>query len=98
MMNRKSIIAIVSIALLSLSLLPSAAPAQGGRLRELMMQRRANSAMAESRGPVTLPPDSHLVRDVAYGNDPRQRFDVYIPAHARSEEHTSELKSPLNLV
>lgn len=82
MMNRKSIIAIVSIALLSLSLLPSAAPAQGGRLRELMMQRRANSAMAESRGPVTLPPDSHLVRDVAYGNDPRQRFDVYIPAHA----------------
>ena len=38
--------------------------------------------MSESQGPVTLPSGSRVVRDVAYGNDPRQRFDVYLPTHA----------------
>lgn len=36
------------------------------------------------RGPraVPLPPGARLVRDVAYGPDRRQRFDVYVPARA----------------
>ncbi|MDE2154474.1 MAG: alpha/beta hydrolase [Xanthomonadaceae bacterium] len=33
-------------------------------------------------GPATLPTGIRIVRDVAYGSDPRQRFDVYAPAHA----------------
>lgn len=33
-------------------------------------------------GPATLPAGTRVVHDVAYGSDPRQRFDVYAPAHA----------------
>lgn len=38
--------------------------------------------MMEGAGPATLPPGITVVRNVAYGTDPRQRFDVYAPAHA----------------
>lgn len=31
-----------------------------------------------------LPPDIRIARDVAYGGDPKQRFDVYMPAHAQN--------------
>lgn len=65
-------------------LLPLAAPAQSGALRERMLQQRAAMAQDDLRGPVNLPPDARLVRDVAYGDDPRQRFDVYLPAHVRA--------------
>lgn len=69
-------------ALMVLILLPMVAQAQSSALRERLLQRRAHTEMAESQGPVALPPGSCVVRDVAYGNDPRQRFDVYLPAHA----------------
>ena len=46
-------------------------------------QRMAN-ARAASRQPATtpvpLPAGTRMLRDVAYGTDPRQRFDVYLPA------------------
>ena len=35
-------------------------------------------------GPMTLPAGARVVRDVSYGSDPRQRFDVYIPANAKN--------------
>jgi acetyl esterase/lipase len=38
--------------------------------------------LTQDVGPATLPPGIRVVRDVAYGDDPRQRFDVYAPAHA----------------
>ena len=37
---------------------------------------------AAELGRFSLPPNVRLERDVAYGNDPKQRFDVYIPARA----------------
>jgi arylformamidase len=48
---------------------------------------RSNAAMGEltgeSAGPdATLPADGRVERDVAYGTDPQQRIDVYLPARA----------------
>lgn len=43
-------------------------------------QRRRSAAMPAS---ANLPSGVHVIRDVAYGNDPRQRFDVYVPPGAR---------------
>lgn len=42
-------------------------------------QRRRGAATSGSASP---PSGVRVVRDVAYGNDPRQRFDVYAPADA----------------
>ena len=48
-------------------------------LRERLALRRAASASPDARLPA-LPTGVRLIRDVAYGQDPRQRFDVYLPA------------------
>ncbi len=55
-------------------------------LRDRIIERRqqqqtkqaSEDNMAES-GPAKLPADIQIVRDVSYGNDERQRFDVYSP-------------------
>ena len=51
---------------------------------DAMMQRRA-AAMDEQSDMSTaiLPTGIRVVRDVAYGSDINQRFDVYAPAHAQ---------------
>ncbi len=50
----------------------------GGRFRD----RRGPSGDAAPRSmSVTLPAGVTVLRDVAYGSDPGQRFDVYLPAH-----------------
>jgi len=54
---------------------------QAGPLRGLLMQRRGGMSQRYSRE-VVLPPNVSVQRDVAYGSDPQQRFDVYIPAQA----------------
>jgi acetyl esterase/lipase len=82
MMGRNFRLAFQSFAWMSLVLLPLVATAQSGALRERLLQRHGATAQHESRGPVNLPPGARLVQDVAYGSDPRQRFDVYLPAHA----------------
>ncbi|MGB5853310.1 MAG: alpha/beta hydrolase [Rhodanobacter sp.] len=71
------------VVLSALALLPLVVQAQRATLRERLLQRHADAMMAGTRGPVTLPPDTRVVRDVAYGSDPRQRFDVYVPDHAQ---------------
>ena len=48
-----------------------------GGLLERWRERQAQSAPA-----APLPAGTRVVRDVAYGSDPRQRFDVYAPAQA----------------
>jgi acetyl esterase/lipase len=48
-----------------------------GGLLERWRERQAQSAPA-----APLPAGARVVRDVAYGSDPRQRFDVYAPAGA----------------
>lgn len=50
-----------------------------GDLRDALMQRRAATDAAAT---MALPPGTRVMRDVAYGSDPRQRFDVYLPPHA----------------
>ena len=42
---------------------------------------RARQSQAVPEAP--LPAGTRVVRDVAYGGDPRQRFDVYAPPHAQ---------------
>ena len=53
-----------------------AAPAQGLLERTREASRRSH--------PVAVPPGAAAVRNVAYGADPAQRFDVYLPNNARS--------------
>ena len=79
------------IGLLALSLLASAAapaPAQQ-RLRERLMQRmeqRRAQAGQEDRGQASgLPAGTRVQRDIAYGSDPRQRYDAYLPAHLHAD-------------
>lgn len=57
--------------------------AQAGALHDRLMQRRAGMSQRYSHD-ITLPPNVHVQRDVAYGGDPQQRFDVYIPAGAHA--------------
>ncbi|MHB1059363.1 MAG: hypothetical protein ACYC0F_15925 [Rhodanobacter sp.] len=54
-------------------------PASAGNLRDALMQRRAATGAAAAP---SLPPGARVIRDVPYGSDPRQRFDVYVPPHA----------------
>lgn len=61
----------------ALSLLPVLAQAQG--LRERLDRMREASRQER---PVEVPAGAKAVRNVAYGTDPAQRFDVYLPASA----------------
>lgn len=76
------------IGLLAACLLATAstpAPAQQ-RLRERILQQA--QPQSEDAGPgarAPLPPGVRVERDIAYGPDPRQRYDVYLPAHARPD-------------
>lgn len=69
------------IALVALALMAATADAQTFR-------QRIAQAREASRQPVTtpllLPPGARALRDVSYGSDPRQRFDVYLPAQPRN--------------
>jgi acetyl esterase/lipase len=87
MMQRmqSSIIAGVIVALLA----ASSRPTHAGPLRDALTQRRAAAgqggfAAQHDRGPATLPTGIRVVHDVAYGSDPRQRFDVYAPMQAHA--------------
>ncbi len=65
--------------LAALSLLPALAHAQG--LRERL--ERMREASRQER-PVEVPAGAKAIRNVAYGADPAQRFDIYLPANARN--------------
>ena len=68
-------------ALLALVLVPLCIQAQTSRPHRYTMREQLGD-VTQDLGPATLPPGIRVVRDVAYGNDPRQRLDVYAPAHA----------------
>ncbi|TKR30081.1 alpha/beta hydrolase [Luteimonas gilva] len=63
-----------SIIAIALLLLAAAAP---------MPEARSAAASGEDAGAQALPAGTRAIRDVAYGPDPRQRFDVYLPPAAR---------------
>jgi len=59
--------------------------ARAGSSGDLPMQRRA--AVVDEQGdmsPATLPAGIRVVRDVAYGSDANQRFDVYVSTPLKS--------------
>jgi acetyl esterase/lipase len=62
--------------------------AQNGRLREAITrarEQRQDEGLddgADEIGRFSVPSNVRVERDVAYGTDPKQRFDVYIPARA----------------
>jgi arylformamidase len=72
---------LLGVSLLLAGVLAATSHAQDGRLRERLRARLAPSAAAP-RAP--LPDGVRVLRDVAYGADPAQRFDVYLPADARN--------------
>lgn len=92
---RRRILHTALLAVCLLALWPHAA--QAGPLRERLQQRAAERAAGAGEGGVEgleeggtrafrrmeLPPGARLLRDVAYGSDPRQRMDVYLPAQAQ---------------
>jgi acetyl esterase/lipase len=74
---------------LILALVPSPADAQRGTVRGALERRRAARQIADglddgadAPGRAAIPANVRVVRDVAYGSDPKQRFDVYLPAGA----------------
>ncbi len=70
----KLAIALASLLVVSVPMTAPPAHAQQ-RMRELLMQRRQNAT------PIApLPAGVNIQRDVAYGSDPKQRYDVYLPA------------------
>ncbi len=77
---RNAILAAVLLATLPALALPSA---QAQALRERLQQAREASRQPSTRAPA-LPAGTRVLADVAYGQDPRQRFDVYLPALARN--------------
>ncbi|SOD55360.1 alpha/beta hydrolase [Pseudoxanthomonas wuyuanensis] len=66
--------------LLSCNAVPMA-QAQG--FREWLEEARQASRQPAATPPA-LPAGARALRDVAYGSDPRQRFDVYLPARTRN--------------
>ena len=81
---------ILSLSSIGLALAAGSAPlhAQNGKLREAVTRARAQRQDeglddgADEIGRFALPANVRVERDVAYGTDPKQRFDVYIPAKA----------------
>lgn len=73
-MSRWKCIAVVVLCLLL-------SPAWAGPLRDRLMEALSQDMGDEPVGaPVALPPGVRVIRDVSYGADSRQRFDVYLPA------------------
>jgi acetyl esterase/lipase len=76
-MNRTQMTITLGLAFAALAL----GSAQAGRLRDRLMQRRGDTSQRASTN-VTVPPNVRVQRDIAYGSDPQQRLDVYMPAQA----------------
>jgi acetyl esterase/lipase len=85
------------LAMLLVELLGQFTSAFGGPLRDRIEERlesRRAAAQAEdtseldlgeqSATGMRLPSNVRLERDLAYGTDPQQRLDVYLPAHAKA--------------
>jgi arylformamidase len=67
--------------LLAAILMPFVADAQG--LRERLQQAR-EASLRPAAHPPALPAGARMLGDVAYGDDPRQRFDAYLPQRRRN--------------
>ena len=59
--------------------LTAALPLAAQTFRERLQQAR-DASRQPAASPPALPAGARALRDVAYGDDPRQRYDVYLPA------------------
>lgn len=72
-------------AFIAMAFLALGGTAEAGPLRERLAQARTATAQSddigvdEEAGDAALPPGIQVLRDVAYGADDEQRFDVYLP-------------------
>lgn len=64
-------------------LIATVPPIDAQTLRERLQERRDASRQPAARAP-TLPAGARALRDIAYGDDPRQRFDIYLPAQPKN--------------
>ena len=72
----------IHAALLALCIALATPAALAGPLRDRLLERRAaqqGEAFAAEAGNSARLQNVRIVRDVAYGQDERQRFDVYLP-------------------
>lgn len=83
---KKKLLPLALTAVMAALIGPSAS---AGLLRDRIMAHRAQAEPddtlddgAEAPQAATLPAGVRVIRDVQYGPDGRQRFDVYLPAHA----------------
>lgn len=74
-MRKTPLLTLLLLSLAALVAMPGAGAQQ--RLRQLIEQRR------EAKASAALPAGTRVERDIAYGADPAQRYDVYLPAHAK---------------
>lgn len=67
-------------SLFSIVLLASGSGASAGPLRELLAERRGQAEMmGDDSSQSAAIPGVRVLRDLRYGDHPRQRFDVYLP-------------------
>ena len=59
--------------------LTAALPLAAQTFRERLQQAR-DASRQPAASPPALPAGTRALRDVAYGDDPRQRYDIYLPA------------------
>lgn len=77
------------VALLSVVLTPTFAGPLRDRIQERLQERRLESSdeqalqEPDAAQKARTPAAARVLRDVAYGSDPRQRMDVYLPSSAR---------------
>lgn len=82
---------VLAIALLASTSGPVPAQQMRERLKQRMSQRMnaGNDALTGDQAGggmqhATPPPGATVLRDIAYGPDPKQRYDVYLPAHPQT--------------
>ncbi|MDI1301858.1 MAG: alpha/beta hydrolase [bacterium] len=75
-------------SVLALALLLATTTALAGPLRDAFKARHAAADNAEEDGDTTsraaLPTGVRVLRDIAYGSDPKQTMDVYLPPNAKA--------------
>jgi acetyl esterase/lipase len=82
-MLRSSLVKIAAAALLAGAAASSCAEPMQGFFRHRGNRQQLMQRAAARNGPVTIPAGAREVQDVAYGSDPMQRMDVYIPQGAK---------------
>jgi acetyl esterase/lipase len=81
---RNAIAPLLALCLLATATTAAPAPAQQ-RLRERIAQRMEQRRGHDAPTSAALPAGTRVERDIAYGGDPKQRYDVYRPAGARPD-------------